>query len=248
MHSYPPVPPPIATPEIAQPVFKIFCDESCHMQHDGADIMVLGAIHCSAEKAERLNRHIKWLRHQHNYQTELKWTKLVAKQWPFYQALMDLFLSDPEVWFKATVVQRKSTLDHSRFNDGSHNTFYYKMFYYTLRDFLDVQNEYRVYLDYMDTMGGEKTRKLCKVLTGEGRSQLKISATIVQSYESQLIQLCDLLIGAIGYRNRSDIEHTSVIKNRIVEYLEFRLGYQLDYSTQPWERQFNIFRFAPRTV
>jgi len=248
MQSQPPEPSEMGIENAVKPVFKIFCDESCHMQHDGADIMVLGAIHCSAEKAVQLNRHIKWLRHQHNYQTELKWTKLVAKQWPFYQALMDLLLTDPDVWFKATVVQRKSSLDHGRFNDGSHNDFYYKMFYYTLRDFLAVQNEYRLYLDYMDTMGGEKTRKLCEVLTAGERSQLAISATIVQSYESQLIQLCDLLIGAIGYRNRSDIEHSSVIKNQIVEYLEARLGHPLDYSTAPWERQFNIFRFAPRTV
>ena len=91
-------------------VYKIFCDESCHLQNDKADVMVLGAIHCDAEKAERLNRHIKWLRHQHNYHTELKWTKLVAKQWPFYKDILDILLFDQDVWFKATVVQRKILL------------------------------------------------------------------------------------------------------------------------------------------
>ena len=227
-------------------LYKIFCDESCHLEHDGADVMVLGAIHCQAVKAEKLTRHIKWLRHQHNYHTELKWTKLVAKQWPFYQALLDMLLDDPDVWFKATVVQHKKSLDHLRYNEGSHNNFYYKMFYYTLRDFLSSENEYRIYLDYMDTLGAEKTKTLCEVLQCETNWELKATAYIVQSYESQIIQLCDLLIGAISYKNRTDIEHKSVIKSRIVNYLEQRLGHQLDYTTSPWERQFNIFRFVPR--
>lgn len=229
-------------------VYKIFCDESCHLEHDGADIMVLGAIRCADEKATALNKHIKWLRHKYNYQTELKWTKLIAKQLDFYKALIDLLIDDPDVWFKATVVQHKERLSHEHFNEGSHNTFYYKMFYYTLRDFLVPDHEYRIYLDYMDTMGGAKTKKLCQVLKTEGREDLKVDSYIIHSYESQLIQLCDLVIGAVSYKNRSDIEHSSEIKTEIVGYIEKKLGHSLDYGTPPWERNFNIFRFAPSVV
>jgi hypothetical protein len=166
----------------------------------------------------------------------------------FYEALIDLILDDPDVWFKATVVQHKERLSHDHFNEGSHNTFYYKMFYYTLRDFLLPDHEYRIYLDYMDTMGGEKTKKLCQVLKTEGREDLKVDSYIIHSYESQLIQVCDLIIGAVSYKNRSDIEHGSEIKAEIVRYLERKLGHSLDYGTPPWERNFNIFRFAPSVV
>ncbi len=229
-------------------VYKIFCDESCHLQHDGADIMVLGALHCHAEKAVQLSKHIKWLRHQHNYHTELKWTKLIAKQMPFYRALIDALIDDVDVQFKATVVQHKNHLYHHAFNGGDHNTFYYKMFYYTLRDFLVCDHQYQIYLDYMDTLGGEKVNKLCQVLKTEGRQDIEVKAYIIQSYESQLIQLCDLVIGAISYKNRSDIDHESVIKNEIIAYLEQKLGHSLDYGTPPWERNFNIFRFAPALI
>lgn len=105
------------------PVYKIFCDESCHLENDGADIMVLGGIRCSAEKVIALNKHIKWLRHQHNYHTELKWTKLILKQMAFYKALIDLLFDDDDIWFKATVVQHKERLEHALYNEGSHNTF-----------------------------------------------------------------------------------------------------------------------------
>ena len=226
-------------------IYKIFCDESCHLEHDKADIMVLGAIHCSDFKAVQLTKHIKWLRHQHNYHNELKWTKLIAKQWPFYQSLLDLLLDDAEVHFKATVVQHKKSLDHQTYNSGSHNTFYYKMFYYTLRDFLKPIGEYRIYLDYMDTLGGEKTKELCRILQAETGYELNANAYIIQSYESQLIQLCDLIIGAVSYKNRTDINHDSTIKNQIVSYIEAKLNRELNYGTPPWERNFNIFRFAP---
>jgi len=229
-----------------QQVYKIFCDESCHLEHDGADVMVLGALFCSAEKATALNKHIKWLRYQHNYQTEIKWTKLIAKQWPFYKALLDLLMDDKEMFFKATVVQQKSMLKHEQYNAGSHNTFYYKMFFYTLRNFLESGNTYRIYMDYMDTLGAEKTKKLCEVLQHETDWQLDVGIYIVHSHEAQLIQLCDLLIGAISYKNRKDIQHESTIKNRIVQYLEERLGHELNDGTPPWEQKFNIFPFAPR--
>jgi len=230
-----------------QTIYKIFCDESCHLEHDGADVMVLGALHCSAERATQLTKHIKWLRHEHNCHNELKWTKLIEKQWPFYKALIDLLLDTSDMNFKATVVQQKTSLDHQRYNAGSHNTFYYKMFYYTLRDFLTQGREYRIYLDYMDTLGGEKAKELCQVLQNGTLWQLKADAFIVQSYEVQLIQLCDLLIGAIAYKNRTDIEHSSKIKQQIIDHLEQRLGYSLNITTPPWESKFNLFRFVPRS-
>jgi len=229
-----------------KPIYKLFCDESCHLEHDGSDVMVLGVLHCSDEKAEQLTRHIKWLRHQHNYHTELKWTKLISKQWPFYEAILNMFLDDPDLDFKSTVILDKQRLNHQQYNSGSHSNFYYKMFFYTLRDFLDEEKEYRIYLDYMDTLGGEKANKLCDILQNNTHWNLTASTTIVQSYESQLIQLCDLLIGAVAYKNRSDIDHSSMIKNKLIDHLQKNLGRNLDDSTPPWEKKFNIFKFVPR--
>ncbi|MBK2109077.1 DUF3800 domain-containing protein [Francisella tularensis] len=229
------------------PVYKFFCDESCHLEHDGADIMVLGALHCSAERAEQLNRHIKWLRHQHNYKPELKWSKLNKHQWQLYKDIIDLIIDSEDVFFKSTIVMNKKQLDHNKYNAGSHNTFYYKMFYYTLRDYINTNNDNRIYLDYMDTLGSEKTQKLCEIFrNSSNRSGLKISTTIVQSYAAQLIQVCDLFIGAIGYKNRTDIENQSEIKTRFVDYLEQKLKRPLNITTSPWENKFNIFKFSGR--
>lgn len=90
--------------------FKLFCDESCHLEHDSSDVMVLGTICCPEERVEAINRQIKTLRYQHNYQSELKWTKLHYKQIGFYKALIDLFLDTEALRFKATVVINKKSL------------------------------------------------------------------------------------------------------------------------------------------
>ena len=144
--------------------YKLFCDESCHLEHDNSDVMVLGTICCPEERVEDINRQIKTLRYRHSYKTELKWTKLHTKHIGFYKALIDLFLETEALRFKATVVINKKSLNHEQFNQGSHNNFYYKMFYYALRDFLVTGNHYKIYLDYMDTQGRDKAAKLMDVL------------------------------------------------------------------------------------
>lgn len=226
--------------------FKIFCDESCHLQHDGSNIMVLGALRCRAAETEPVIRAIKKLRETHNYHTEIKWTKLLNRQWPFYQALLDLFLQSDALNFKATVVLNKHLLDHELFNEGSHGTFYYKMAFYALRDFIEQGKTHRIYLDYMDTHGAIKAAKLASVLDNNLQGDATLNVHIIRSHESQLIQLCDLLIGAVSYANRSDIPRASKIKNQIVSYLEEKLCRSLTEGTPPWEEKFNLFMFSPR--
>ncbi|MCB5195704.1 DUF3800 domain-containing protein [Deefgea salmonis] len=227
--------------------YKIYCDESCHLQHDGSNVMVLGALRCDASQVERIVREIKALRIAHGYQTELKWTKLLAKQWPFYKALLDLLLTEPALNFKATVVLNKNLLNHDQYNSGSHGTFYYKMAYYSLRDFLIPSNSYRIYLDYMDTLGATKARELSNVLHNQMRGAVHVDVQIIRSHESQLIQLCDLLIGAVAYSNRDDLERTGTVKVAIVDYLQQQICRKLNVGTPPWEEKFNIFMFSPRS-
>jgi len=227
--------------------YKIFCDESCHQEHDGSDLMVFGALKCSAQDVERLIRSIKDLRQAHNYHTEIKWTKLIAKQAPFYRALIDLFIQSDCLAFKATVVLNKHLLDHQQYNAGSHNTFYYKMAFYALRDFLKEQGKvYRLYLDYMDTQGAAKASKLAEVLNTNMRGQVSVAAHCIRSHESQLIQLCDLFCGAVAYATRTDLNKTSAAKNEVIAYLGERLQRSLSIGTPPWEEKFNIFQFSPR--
>lgn len=226
--------------------YKIFCDESCHLEFDKSDIMVLGSICCTAAEVPALNKEIKELRHKHGYHNEIKWTKLINKQKDFYSSLLEMFFASTLMRFKATIVTNKHLLNHESYNDGEHDKFYYKMFYYTLRDFMKPDDNFQIYLDYKDTKGGQRARKLSSVICNESRGSVNADFTIIHSHESQMIQLCDLLIGAIAYKNRTDIEKRSDIKNFIIVKIEELSGRHLDEPTAQWEEKFNLFKFSPR--
>jgi len=226
--------------DIESKKYKIFCDESNHLMNDKSNVMVNGAILVPEEKTQEYNRYIKYLRHKHNYYTELKWTKLHSKQINFYIELIDFFFKS-DMKFKATLIVNKSKLEHQKYN-STHDDFYYKAYYYTLRDFIknEVFNNYKIYLDYKDRRGGEKIKKLKFFLEKQGLGN-NIDIYIINSNESQILQLCDLFIGAIGYYNRKDIKKKSQIKNQIIAYLEM-LGINL-FATKKSFTKFNIHRW-----
>lgn len=225
--------------------YKIFCDESNHLENDSSNLMILGAIQCPEEEVIRANKTIKYLRHKHDYVKEIKWTKVSENQKSFYDELLEYFFSSVHLRFKGTVVINKSYLEHELFS-STHDEFYYKMYYYTLRDFLNTGNRYKIYLDYKDSQGGKRLSKLKEVFVNKSHGNTDPEFTIIHSHESQLLQVCDLLIGALGYKNRNDIEHSSSIKNHIVQTIEQHIGHDLALGTPQWESKFNIFRFSPR--
>jgi len=220
--------------------YKIFCDESNHLFNDKSNIMVNGAILVQDENVQEYNRYIKYLRHKHKYYTELKWTKLHSKQLEFYTELIDFFFKS-DMKFKATLIVNKSKLNHQKYN-STHDDFYYKVYYYTLRDFIKTENfsQHNIYIDYKDRKGGEKVKKLKFYLQTQGFKN-DINIYIINSKESQILQLCDLFIGAIGYYNRKDIKKDSQIKNQITAYLQMK-GINL-FATKKYFTKFNIFRW-----
>ena len=200
--------------------------------------MVNGAILASEDQVEEINRDIKELKHKHKYYNELKWTKLLNSRKAFYQELIDYFFSS-NMRFKATFVPNKKDNIHDIYG-YCHDEFYYIVYFYTMRNFMNISHQYKIYLDYKDMNGGKRIKKLKERL---GKNAHKCDVYIIQSQESQILQLCDLFIGAISYKNRTDIEHTSKIKNFIIGYIESKTGFPL-VSTPPWEEKFNIFKWV----
>jgi hypothetical protein len=218
--------------------YKIFCDESNHLLNTKSANMVNGAILIPKEELEQINRDIKALKHKHHYYNELKWTKLLKSRKAFYTELIDYFFHS-NMRFKATFVPNKKENIHDLYG-YCHDEFYYIVYFYTMRNFMNISHDYKIYLDYKDSNGGKRIQKLKEKL---GRNAQACDIYIIQSQESQVLQLCDLFIGAISYKNRTDIEHSSEIKNFIIEYIERKTGFPL-VSTPPWEEKFNIFKWV----
>jgi hypothetical protein len=227
--------------------YNIYCDESCHLEHDHQKAMVLGAIWCPREKVKGFSDALRAIKQRHGFQPgfETKWTKVSPAKLSFYREIIEFFFNDFDLHFRALVIPDKSVLDHETRNQ-THDEWYYKMYFDMLKVIIEPSSNYHVYLDIKDTRGGEKTRQLHDVLA---KSNYDFDKNIVKhvqtvhSHEIELLQLADLIIGAVSYTSRE--LSTSTAKNDLVSLVRQRSGYTLLRSTLFRESKFNLFVWQP---
>lgn len=229
-------------------LIHVYCDESCHLEHDQARSMVLGAIWCDASFRAKLARDIKELKRTHGLAPgfEIKWVKVSPSKLDFYRALIDLFFDQPLLRFRGLVVPDKTALNHGRFGQD-HDIFYYKMWYQLLHRLISPDEQYRIFLDIKDTRGQAKVGKLHDVLCNANydfdRNVIR-SIELVHSHDVLLLQLADLLIGALGYAHRG--LHGSTAKLELVAHLKRRSGLTLENSSLLRAEKFNLFIWRPQ--
>ena len=120
------------------------------------------------------------------------------------------------------------------------------MYYQLLLNLVEPKQENYIYLDIKDTKSAKKVEGLKKYLSFKLMDyEFEIIKNIqsMNSQESTLMQLADLLIGAIGYRNRKiyDNDNYSVAKRDLMMYIVDKSGYSLTKSTFLSEKKFNLF-------
>jgi hypothetical protein len=231
-------------------ITNIYCDESCHLEHDHQKVMVLGAVSCRLEAVRHIATKLKNIKIKYglNPQFELKWGKVSSAKEKYYNDVINYFFDESELSFRALIVPNKALLRHEDFGQD-HDTWYYKMYFTLLEPLLSPDGCYRIYLDKKDTRGGSKVNKLHDVLCNniyDFNRNIIERVQIVTSNEVEQVQLCDLLIGAIGYANR-EITSSSA-KLSLIEHIRQRTGYSLTRSTLLKERKVNIFCWQPREV
>jgi hypothetical protein len=223
--------------------YSVYCDESCHLENDHIPVMVLGAVWCPTESLPYIKERLSEIKEAAGHQRfrEIKWTKLSPGGLKLYRSLIDYFLDDADLHFRAVVIPDKGRLNHDRFGQ-SHDDWYYKMYFTLLNHILQPDDAYRIYLDVKDTRSAKKVKRLEEVLRNANydfRGEVVRSVENVHSDQVSLLQLADLLIGAVGYANRG--LQTSEAKAYIVGRLRQRTGYSLVKSTLPREEKFNVF-------
>ena len=214
--------------------FNFYCDESCHLENDHQPYMLIAYVSSSYNQVKLHNTQIKQIKDGYNFKNEIKWSSLSKSKYPLYSDLIDYFFAT-DLQFRAIVID-KSKLKHTEHNQ-SHDDFYYKMYFQLLHKKIVVENNYNIYLDIKDTLSAKKVSGLKSFL-----NQNYISVRTLQnirSEESQLMQLTDLIMGALSYYLR---EHKTVIaKNKIIEKIEAHCQLPLTKSTPRESNKFNLF-------
>lgn len=227
--------------------YNIYCDESCHLENDNENAMVLGAVWCEKDYRMVLFDRIKEIKKKHKLKPnfEIKWNKVSKTKLPFYKELMNFFFDTDKLNFRALIIPDKNKLDHSAFNQ-THDKFYYKMYFDMLKIIISPHDAYNIYLDIKDTQGYEKVNELHEVLANNHYDFSKNIVKKIQevrSDEVSILQITDMLIGALSYYHRG--LNTSESKLELINLVKKRSGYSLDKSTLPSENKFNYFVWKP---
>jgi len=231
----------------------IYCDESCHLQNDESEIMILGAISCIDENKKTTFNDIRELKLKHGLSTwtEIKWVKVSNSKLDFYKELIDYFFDNDFLSFRGVVATGKRELDLVTYFDNDFNEWYYRIYFLLLSKMIDPIDDYRIFIDYKDTHGGRKVQKLHEVLCNNEydfkRDVIK-DIKLINSRESELLQLADLFIGALSFYHRGFCEDDgkSKAKKYLASYISQRSNHKLNANTYPDAKKFNLFIWKPR--
>jgi hypothetical protein len=215
--------------------FNIYCDESCHLENDDKQFMLLGCVSSAYNQVKRHTQRITELKLKHHYYGEIKWSSVASAQLPFYRELLDYFF-DTDLRFRAVVVD-KTKINNEAFGQD-YDTFYYKMYYTLLNHKKNSEYKYNVYLDIKDTLSTHKVNELKKILNI--KYGVFNNVQNIRSHESVIMQVADFLMGAISYN--LNVEAKKVLaKTAIIERIKHHSRQGLLDTSKYNELKMNLF-------
>ncbi|NUN93126.1 MAG: DUF3800 domain-containing protein, partial [Verrucomicrobiae bacterium] len=213
----------------------LYCDESRHLPYDREPFLLLGLLACPAARARELNQQLTalWKTHGQPQHFEAKWTKVSPAKVEFYRAALAWFIAAEDVTFRCVILPDKQRL-YAKLSEENRDFLYYRLYYQFLRGAIEPENRHRVFLDLKDTRGREKIVELKRRLADDADDAKAVeSLQHVHSHEIRLLQVTDLLLGAVGFARRPAADRESSAKRALVKFLEEELGHPLTADSPP---------------
>lgn len=227
---------------------EVYCDESrqeyfARAGEEAPGFTVIGSLWIKAENRQRYNAVIAEIREKHNFRHEFKWTKITPKTEAFFLELVRFFFAESEedMRFRAIVLPA-ADLDAVTFCEGDKELMFYKFYYQVLHHWILDGNTYHVYVDMKTNRVHNRLRVLRDCLAN---SNLLAKVEFVQalpSHEVNLLQLTDVLTGAVGRSFHQETKSTA--KLAVLGEIEAGLGHRITPTSRE-VKKFNLFRFRP---
>jgi len=224
--------------------------------------MVIGGLIISAVDAREFNETMKKYRVEQKMFSELKWTKITNQKLEQYKRFIEYFfaLNNTDVIHFHSIIIDNHQVDHKKFSRGDKELGFYKFYYQLLlhcfgkpyyREDEDVR--FIVHLDYRNTT--YKLGTLKTVLNnGIKRKYGAITSPFVSiepgdSKLSDLIQLNDILVGAIGFEKNGYelLAGSRDAKKELARFIAIQAGLKdLKENTAWGMNRFSIWNFRLR--
>lgn len=239
--------------------FHIYGDETCQTQHS---YMVLGCLVCHPRDARAIASSIRCIKESRNEHGELKWEKVKKRNIDKYKSVVDAFFSEfstNSAHFHSVVVNT-AELNHRAYSDGDKDVGFNKFIFQILHKCCREHGRnarFYVFLDKRTTRQSLDTLRV--MLNHHARNKLKIRhrpfkiVEFMDSQESLLLQMNDILLGAVGYRvnKKHEADDGASAKKLLSDRIREKAGLQnLEQQTPISRKKFTIwhFKLQPRIV
>ena len=219
----------------------VYCDEShpelFSSRNPTARFMTIGSLWTRASDRETMKSRIKSLRQKHGIWGEVKWSEFSPSSLAFHLELVDLFFAH-ELSFRVIVIDAEK-VDLGKYHENDPELGFYKFYYQLFRNWIVAGRNYRVYCDGLITRQRGRLRDLRHVLSKACPGSEILAIESVNSAQSELTQLCDVLNGAVQMKfNQGNTGSTA--KMAVMKRVEQHLSTEIK---QTWAtvRKFNVF-------
>ena len=217
--------------------YDLYCDESGTEKGD----FFFGAIHCSRARANILNDQVERYRIETGINRELKWTKVSRELPAQYKSFVDVFLKDEAATFLLSEISKGR---HWRKLASSPDSQFLQAYFHFLEQVMKPHARYAIFLDDSSSKRYKfNSLYYCLNLPAiKNRRQKKVTSfQTVNSNENSLIQLVDVLLGALTSTATAShkVELSNYVKNRTQGLTFYGSERLLHYSwTAPKTRRF----------
>lgn len=223
--------------------FEVYCDESGQelfgTRPTGEHYVLIGGLWIRTENRKAYKDHIKQLRHKYKVGGEFKWKRVSPSRLNFFLELVRFFFDQRDEMRFRVIVLRADEMDAVRFHESDNELMFYKFYYQALHHWILDFNRYRVFVDTKTNRVHNRIQILEKCLRSANISSL-VDVQALPSHEVDLLQLVDVLMGAVSYKfHRRD---TSAAKIGVLAEIERCLGKEI-VPTWRSENKFNVFLF-----
>ncbi len=224
--------------------YTVYCDESRHSFGNGAQYAVIGGLWIKTDARDAFSRKIREIRKIENINSEIKWSKVSSLKLESYLKLVDAFFEEDSACFRSIIVDQ-SKVDYGRHN-GDVELGFYKFYYEMIEKWITNGNSYTILLDFKNNVNRNRLKDLKNILSnyGDPRGIVINELTCIDSFQSPIAQVCDLLTGAVA-ADANGISYGTP-KQKFVERVS-RLLKRSPLSApsfSPAISKFNVFRIS----
>jgi hypothetical protein len=237
-------------------IYHIYCDESRQTKDR---YMVLGGLIIEQTELAEFKNTMQRYRRVENMHAELKWNRVSNQKLAQYEKFMEYFfaLNNTDIVHFHSIILDNHQINHKKFNRGDKELGFYKFYYQLLLNCFGkwycnkrTDVKFIVHLDQRTTK--YKLDNLKRILNyGMNKQFGNSSAPFVSveprdSKKADLIQLNDILIGAIGFqKNGYELRASSrYAKKYLANYIAQQVGLRDLKSNTPFSQaRFKIWNF-----